>query len=1298
MSRSTKGSKPKRFYFNLLDKLRISRSPSPTPSQLSLQPSHGASSSHTKIDETAGKKSLGGSVRFSADTPVAGYQEPNPSGSGGDTMRVRMNIVPPDNNGTTEQSSDHEEPAPQDDGPSEDTPDDDPELLRQNVLWAGLRTSLEMLKDAPDMLPDFIPSVEMLISCLEGLKSIGRSRTDYEDLTKELTTLSESLRQNEGGLLSIPMSDALLNMIVSIYGEACAIKENLESGNIDGEEIIRHYRRINSTLRMLETNARMSAKNISEDSVNTRLDRLSPVREATYDSSLPPVNRQICTTGTRVAVFTGLDEWLSDPASPSVYWINGMAGIGKTAIAYTFGKRMRIRKLLGASFFCNRESTECRDVSRIIPTIAYQLARYSAPFRLALYDALGHHPEAASRVLQKQFEVLLLEPLQKVKGALPDQVVIIIDALDECINHRGVEELLDLLFQHASHIPLKFLITSRPETGIYAKMSSHAKSRAGIQLQDIEKALVQADIKLYLTQELEFLSPTEADIDQLVDRAGMSFAHAARLVRFAHSDKHQAPPHERLRSLLDQQPRIDDMYMKVVGDALTDDELEEDEIEDIRMLLYTVLLEEEPINLETIAMLGGIGTVRRVENALYPLRDVLHHSETTGLVSSLDSTFPEIMFSKERSEGYYCDVPEHSQRLAQGCFLGMKERLRFNICKLETSFLPDNKVEDLQSRIKEEISAPLAYACRYWANHLDLVAQIDSALMMMLSEFLSTQLFCWMEVLNLRNELNVGIAALLKAKRRLEGISPPPRPELVALLNDAYTFMQHFAASEVSHSTPHIYISSLQLCPRSSLVYKIYSSSVKKMLKSHESVTESRDVPTLEHQSWDIGSGVLSIACSPDGTRFAVGCENGTISIRNSRDGSPLSDSLSGHTNWVRCVVFSPDGTRILSSSSDSTIRVWDALDGKPVSAPFEGHSHPVRAVAYSSDGSRIVSGSWDNTVRLWDSADGHPILQPLEGHKWGVNCVTFQPGSALVASGGNDHTIRLWDLANDTLNTTKVLSGHTNSVTSVSFTPDGERLVSGSADSTICIWNVSDGTPMSRFLQDCNHIVYSVATSPSGPYVASGSADSTIRVWNIDTGKLVAGPIVGHSHGVRAVAFSPDGARILSSSHDGVVRSWDITTKSPKTQMRGVLGQGNYRKPHDRQPQTGELDKQATLLFHSHVSTTTTPFSWLLDGSDQAYLHEKSLGTKISFDSGSGVQLPDGWLWQSDGWLVNGSAELVVWVPTISNSCHLSDHAAHNSKLLSLLSRDDQFIGKRWPVRNTPSSREVVGEPGTKQ
>ncbi|KAL5633866.1 hypothetical protein ACGC1H_005901 [Rhizoctonia solani] len=823
--------------------------------------------------------------------------------------------------------------------------------------------------------------------------------------------------------------------------------------------------------------------------------------------------------------------------------MNGMAGTGKTTIACTFSEWLERHELLAASFFCTRTSADCKDAARIIPTIVYQLARYSASFQSTLCSILSAEPTAASKNISKQFERLLKEPLQKAKDKMLDNLVVVIDALDECDNHNGVETMLDLLFQYAPQIPLKFFVTSRPEPEIYEKMSLNAQSRTVLHLHDIEKSLVRADIELYLSKELAFMSPKLSDIEQLVDRSGALFLYASTLVRYIQPSMGRADPHRRLQSLLGmtaeavkEHAQIDALYTAVLESALSEGELQTDEAEEIRLVLRTVLLAQEPIGVETIAKLADINDSRRVEYALYPLRSVLHQSETTGLVSTLHASFPEYIFNSKRSGAYFCDVVELSQLLVQRCFLIMGEQLRFNICELESSFIPDERVEHMQDRIKLKISPSLAYACRHWANHLNLAPKSNDTLTM-LSEFLSRQLLFWMEVLSLRRDLVVGIEGLFKIKQWLIGLGDVST-DLVLLAEDACNFITGFAASPVSQSTPHIYISSLPFCSHSSLVYKYYRRQMRGLLELKGSLMERRNTAALA--VWNAGSVVCSVVYSPKGSRIAVGCGDGTVSIRNSYDGTLLVGPLRGHNNAIQSVAFSPDGKLVASGSKDQTVRVWNACNGTPISGPLVGHTDFVFSVSFSPDSTRIVSGSKDNTIRIWNVADGALLLGPLEGHSDFISSVVFSPSGTLIASASSDLTIRFWN-SSDGTSASSPFKGHTSGVASVAFTPDGTRLLSGSYDRTIRVWNTSDGSLCTEPFWGHTKGLYTVAVSPDGIRVASGSDDRTVRVWNVDDGSPIAGPFVGHTKKILSVAYSPDGTRVISGSKDGTVRVWNV-------------------------------------------------------------------------------------------------------------------------------------------------------------
>ena len=86
-------------------------------------------------------------------------------------------------------------------------------------------------------------------------------------------------------------------------------------------------------------------------------------------------NRRGCLKGTRDAVLTEIESWAKDFDQSQIFWLNSLAGTGKSTIAQTIAERLFAEGLLGASFFCSRDFEDRSNLQLIFPTIAFQLAR-----------------------------------------------------------------------------------------------------------------------------------------------------------------------------------------------------------------------------------------------------------------------------------------------------------------------------------------------------------------------------------------------------------------------------------------------------------------------------------------------------------------------------------------------------------------------------------------------------------------------------------------------------------------------------------------------------------------------------------------------------------------------------------------------------------------------------------------------------------------------------------------------------------------------------------------------------------
>jgi hypothetical protein len=128
----------------------------------------------------------------------------------------------------------------------------------------------------------------------------------------------------------------------------------------------------------------------------------------------------------------------------------------------------------------------------------------------------------------------------------------------------------------------------------------------------------------------------------------------------------------------------------------------------------------------------------------------------------LHASFADYLTDVHRcgSQPWFIDVSAHHELLTLGCFQIMKAGLKFNICNLETSYVSNNNFHDLNVHIQNYIPDHLAYACHFWADHLQKT-KFTPRVLLDIDDFLSHQLLFWLEVLSLVKEVHIASPALL---------------------------------------------------------------------------------------------------------------------------------------------------------------------------------------------------------------------------------------------------------------------------------------------------------------------------------------------------------------------------------------------------------------------------------------------------------------------------------------------------------------------------------------------------------
>ncbi|KAG9122958.1 hypothetical protein FRC07_000426 [Ceratobasidium sp. 392] len=670
-------------------------------------------------------------------------------------------------------------PDAQDPGPAL-TPSAPPagEQSAKHHAWAGLRRLLGVLRKSSEAFGPLTAAIGVLSEWTEHFEQAERSREDYKELTDDLDALFNDLSGYLGGSAPPAMTPIIENIARSISREVNVTLEKQRRNSLgrfvrateDADQILESYRRLQTLLRRLTLNANMSVwKNIDEQTTELRLGKLLNAPTAMYRSTASDSLRRVgCTPNTRVDVIEQLLSWACDSASEKVYWLNGMAGTGKTTIAYTLCDQLQRTQQLGASFFCTRQLPECRDVNKIVPSIAFQLSLFSLPFRHALSEVLEQNKSIHDQPLRDQFEQLVVAPLEKVAHTFAADVIVVVDALDECEDKDGVDRMLGALLSLAPDLAVRFFVTSRPEPKILDQMRSrqNGSRRSELRLHELDRTVVQQDITTYLGDKLRRARVSDAHIEEIAKRSGVLFIYAATVVRYIEYDNFFWSS-QRLRTVLGttSEPNgsdkdIDKLYATILSAAFDEPALEVSERAKMRDLLSHVVCAQEPLSVDAIAGLLGLDDATVVQAALRPLLSVLNVSSATGLVTTLHESFPNYMLNPQRSENLYCDARQHHARMARICFDLIKiPNPPFNICKLESSYRFDNEVPDIDERVNMAISKGLTYACRYWGAHLEL-GETTGDLVGSVYELLSVRLLLWMEVMNLKKLMGEGAKVL----------------------------------------------------------------------------------------------------------------------------------------------------------------------------------------------------------------------------------------------------------------------------------------------------------------------------------------------------------------------------------------------------------------------------------------------------------------------------------------------------------------------------------------------------------
>jgi len=554
--------------------------------------------------------------------------------------------------------------------------------------------------------------------------------------------------------------------------------------------------------------------------------------------AIPESDNPGCMPGTRVQFLERVLAFLTGCTSPHIAWIAGMAGTGKTSIAITLCKLQWANPsvLLGGSFFCSRSTgtVERTDVQRIVPTLTMTLARQFPTYASALAKQLTDQPDVAHWTVRRQLEHLLTIPLLDI-GGHDGQIVFVIDALDECSDQGKLAELIHALVDFVSVLPVKFLLTSRPEMYIRQTPISNPDLSFTLQVHTIDPTHVAEDMRLYICETLGRESSgttwyTYLDVEALVQQSCGLFIFTSTALKYILGRSNNEGRMARLRKIVEAASRstaltanLDAIYKLVLTEASLPDNVDSDELADTKRVLACILTTRASLSISALADILEIqpavlrGCLERLPSLVHVPEDDDDHS-----IRTLHASFGDYMFDRAENQFSIKATLGHDT-LARGCLRRMaQDDLCFNVSRSQSSFKPN------PDKIPDWIPMSLLYACLQWAHH---IAAASNSLVFAdkVNHTFRRKLLYWLEVLSITDNMSVASGLLLIAgsavrlfclfvharndsscsrcgSRRLRSFFATPIPSWHLLMQQSYE-ARHTFTSRLSRSRLNILLS-----------------------------------------------------------------------------------------------------------------------------------------------------------------------------------------------------------------------------------------------------------------------------------------------------------------------------------------------------------------------------------------------------------------------------------------------------------------------------------------------------------
>ncbi|RKL50111.1 hypothetical protein BFJ70_g1278 [Fusarium oxysporum] len=934
------------------------------------------------------------------------------------------------------------------------------------------------------------------------------------------------------------------------------------------------------------------------------IDQLPYVSDAAWDSHAEEHNAT-CLKNTRIDILQDINDWVEDTAdqAKTVFWLNGMAGTGKSTISRTIARSLFETKRLGASFFFKRGETNRGSISRFVPTIARQLVANQPVLEPCIHEAVLHEPSITSKAVRVQFERLIMEPLSRCPNDFHKDtpIAIIVDALDECESDADIYLIINLLSgtRKIQRPRPRIFVTSHPDLPIRLGFNDVQGTYQDLILHEIPAQVIEHDITIFLEHETEQIKrrwnhsvaeirrlatdwPGNECIRLLTRRAAPLFIVAATECRFI-ADRRHGSPEEQLHRLLNSSAdstssQMDRTYGSVLSQLLGSNcskRKKEAIIHEVKRIVGTIINLASPLSSSALSRLVKIDQ-KTIDTRLDFLHSVLSvPSSSEAPIRMLHASFRDYLMDLDaKGNPFWIDGIISAQAILRDCFRVMGS-LKADICHLGFPGTPRTtlKAEFIDACIPLEVQ----YACIYWIHH-QVVAGVGHGDVKRIFEFLEEHLLHWIEALNLLGRA-YQITGLIRNLRSILDIKSESDKQLIAFLDDAIRFVD--TDMETINLTPlQIYSSVLAFAPTNSVVQKTFSADTPgwmeivtgrrsdwdPRLRSFHNYSHQNEHVKLSHST--MFSPDSKLLCSTFGESLRIwSCDTGECIEDLKTDEDPL-------------MAVSPNGRYLAATTTNAKYRI------RLLSLESVGHlselaqDKALGALAFSKDSALLWTCSIDGEVKVWDVETRKCVRELKYPENWAQTIrypikmdkdpswidegqLTFSMNykPVLLLSEGETHAHILFLESGEENLSFDIEISCSDVSDPIRFSPDGKLLAAPSAHgSVIMIWDLRTRVCLWKLVR--YDFSYTEDLVPSGSLtghllfsqdsglLAIAYRDRKILVWDMQSGDCSAKLAVNCSTHLPVIAFSSNKEFLLIANEIEVgfrdhIEAWNLNKGS---------------------------------------------------------------------------------------------------------------------------------------------------------